>query len=153
ASTIDGNSAVSQGGAIFARETGTATAAANLTVTNSTLFGNSAFAGGGIDNFASGPDSTAGISLLSDTVAFNAATSFAAGLVANGDHFTIRSSIVADNPAGFFPSIADLNGIFTSGGHNLIGQADSSIGFDNGDLTGTAASPLDPLFGAFGNNG
>jgi hypothetical protein len=150
ACTIDGNSAVSQGGGIFAMETGSATATATLTVTNSTLFANSAFAGGGIDNFASGPDSTAGISLLSDTVAFNAASFFAGGLVANGDHFTVHSSIIADNTASLF---ADLNGPFTSGGHNLIGQTDGSSGFDGGDLTGTSANPLDPLFGAFGNFG
>jgi len=158
ACTIDGNTAggpftFGQGGGIFAQETGMANSTALLTVTNSTLFANSAFAGGGIDNFASGPDGTAGISLLSDTVAFNAATSFAGGLVANGDHFAIRSSIVADNTAGFFPSIADVNGPFTSGGHNLIGQIDFSSGWIASDLTGTSASPLDPLFGDFGNFG
>ena len=37
--------------------------------------------------------------------------------------------------------------------HNLIGQTDGSSGFDGGDLTGTAANPLDPLFGDFGNFG
>jgi hypothetical protein len=37
--------------------------------------------------------------------------------------------------------------------HNLIGQTDGSTGFDGGDLTGTAANPLDPLFGDFGNFG
>jgi hypothetical protein len=155
ASTIDGNTATSQGGGLLARETGTATSTANVTVTNSTLFGNSAFAGAGIDNFATGPDSTAGISLLSDTVAFNQATSFAGGIVANGDHFSIRSSIVADNIAGFFPTIGDVNGTFTSGGHNLIGEIDPGFasGFDGTDLTGTPANPIDPMFGNFGNNG
>jgi hypothetical protein len=46
-----------------------------------------------------------------------------------------------------------VSGAFTSAGHNLIGQTDGSTGFDGGDLTGTAANPLDPLFGDFGNFG
>jgi fibronectin-binding autotransporter adhesin len=150
ASTIDSNSAVSQGGGVFAQEVGTATSTATLTLTNSTLFANGAFAGAGLDNFASGPDSSAGISLLSDTVAFNVAASFGGGLVANGDHFTVRSTIVADNFANLF---ADVNGPFASGGHNLIGQTDGSSGWIGTDLTGTSASPLDPLFGDFGNHG
>jgi predicted outer membrane repeat protein len=153
--TIDGNTAGSQGGGIFAQENGTATSTATLNVTNSTLFANGAFAGAGIDNFASGPDSSAGISLLSDTVAFNEATSFGGGLVANGDHFAIRSSIVADNIADSFTTIGDVNGTFASGGHNLIGEIDPGFasGFDGTDLTGTPANPIDPVFGNFGNNG
>src|SRR5262249_4062310 len=85
----------------------------------------------------------------------NQATSFAGGIVANGDHFAIRSSIVADNTAGFFPTIGDVNGTFTSGGHNLIGEIDSgfSSGWIASDPTGTPANPIDPLCRNFRNNG
>jgi hypothetical protein len=72
------------------------------------------------------------------------------GLFAAGDHFMVRSTIVADNTS---LTGADVFGGFSSGGHNLIGQIDGSTGFDGGDLTGTAANPLDSVFGAFGNFG
>jgi len=109
--------------------------------------------GGGMFNSASGPDSTAGVSVLSSTVAFNVAgfgIGSGGGLFAQGDHFSIRSSIVAQNLAF---TAADVSGAFSSGGHNLIGQTDGSTGFDGGDFTGTAANPLDPLFGDFGDHG
>ena len=71
--------------------------------------------------------------------------------LAVGDHFLVRSTIVADNIAG--SSGSDAFGALTSAGHNLIGQTDGSSGWDGTDLTGTADSPLDPLFGDFGNFG
>src|SRR5207302_968632 len=117
------------------------------TVTNSTLYANSSTSGGGLYNSASGPDGSAGISLLSDTVAFNAADSQGGGLFATGGHFTIRSTIVASNGTGFVSP--DVSGDFLSGGHNLIGQTDGSTGWVGSDLTGTSSSPLDALFGDF----
>jgi hypothetical protein len=62
----------------------------------------------------------------------------------------VRSTLVADNTA---PTGPDASGAFTSLGHNLIGQTDGSSGFDGGDLTGTTANPLDPVFGDFSNHG
>src|SRR5262249_37635873 len=57
----------------------------------------------------------------------------------------------------------DVNGVFTSRGHNLIGVIDGSSGWPfmiiNGgisgtiDLLGTAINPLDPKLGALANNG
>ncbi len=51
----------------------------------------------------------------------------------------------------------DVNGTFTSQGHNLVGKSDgSSSGFtngSNGDQVGTIAAPIDPLLGALMNNG
>src|SRR5262249_9585991 len=162
ASTIEGNSASNLGGGIYAQEAGTANSTATLTVTNSTLFGNIAAnilaSGGGLYNSATGPDGSAGVTLVSSTVAFNAAPGLGGkggGIFAQGDHFVVRSSIVADNTVDplTFGAGPDVFGNFTSLGHNLIGQTDGSTGFDGGDLTGTSANPLDPLFGDFGNHG
>jgi fibronectin-binding autotransporter adhesin len=125
-----------------------ANASATLTVTNSTIFSNLAdSAGGGVFSSANVGDGPAGLTLLSDTIAFNAANQ-GGGIFANGT--TVRSTIVADNTAATGP---DASGTFTSGGHNLIGQTDGSSGWVASDLTGTTASPLDPLFGDFGNFG
>jgi hypothetical protein len=118
-----------------------------MTLTNSTLFANSASIGGGYESNFSGTG-TGGATLLSDTIAFNQASNFGGGIL--GDTISVRSTIVADNTA---PRGPDASGTFTSLGHNLIGQTDGSSGFDGGDLTGTSANPLDPLFGDFGNFG
>jgi hypothetical protein len=118
-----------------------------MTLTNSTLFANSAVLGGGLENSANGAG-TIGVTLLSDTVAFNQASNLGGGLF--GDTISVRSTIVADNTA---PTGPDVDGFFLSLGHNLIGQTDGSSGFGGSDLTGTAASPLDPVFGDFGDHG
>jgi hypothetical protein len=159
-STISGNRAAF-GGGIYAHEEArravpnslvpilVVNASATLTVTNSTVFANHADSlGGGVDNTAAPGSGVAGLTLLSDTIAFNDATTLGGGILENGA--TIRSTIIANNTAG---TGADAFGAFVSGGHNLIGQTDGSSGFDGGDLTGTAANPLDPLFGDFGNFG
>jgi hypothetical protein len=145
-STFDGNTALA-GGAINSSEQAFAGTSATLTVTNSTLFANSAVLGGGLDNSTNGSGTT-GATLLSDTIAFNQASSFGGGV--EGDGISVRSSIVADNVAPFGP---DVDGVFISLVHNLIGQTDGSSGFGGSDLTGTAASPLDPVFGDFGDHG
>jgi hypothetical protein len=54
------------------------------------------------------------------------------------------------------PGAPDLQGSFSSLGHNLIGQADDYAGFTNGvngDLVGSAGTPLDPLLGPLADNG
>jgi hypothetical protein len=48
----------------------------------------------------------------------------------------------------------DVCGVFNSLGHNLIGATNGSSGFTaDGDLVGSAASPLDPLVGPLTDNG
>src|SRR5207244_1350030 len=41
----------------------------------------------------------------------------------------------------------------TSSGNNLIGKTDGSTGWIGSDLTGTIASPLNPLLSSLGNYG
>jgi hypothetical protein len=57
---------------------------------------------------------------------------------------------------GIVGSGHDLSGIFTSLGHNLLGQSGGSTGLIdrlNGDLVGSAAAPINPFLGALTNNG
>jgi predicted outer membrane repeat protein len=153
ASTFEGNTATNQGGGIYAQEqasAGSAPTTATLTLTNSTLFGNTSVSGGGLLNNTLSTAGTVGVTLLSDTVAFNGATSSGGGLDALGDKFTVRSTLIAANTAG---SGADALGNFSSAGHNLVGQTDGSSGWVITDLTGTSASPLDARLDGFGNNG
>jgi CSLREA domain-containing protein len=65
----------------------------------------------------------------------------------------IGNTIIAGNTATDIGP--DVDGSFKSVGTNLVGNRDgSSTDFTQpGDKTGTTAAPLDPKFGAFGNNG
>ncbi len=153
--TISGNTATVNGGGIQARETDVPNSSATVIVTNSTLYANRADKAGGLDNIGRDyPGTPSGLTLMSDTVAFNAAGSTGGGLqegvIAGTGRFTVRSTIVAGNTGG---TAADAVGTFVSGGHNLIGQTNGSSGWLASDLKGTAADPLDADFGDFGNFG
>jgi hypothetical protein len=71
------------------------------------------------------------------------------GGVSNSSTATLilGNTIVAGN-AG-----ADVTGQFTSLGNNLIGATDSSSGWVSSDLTGTAATPVNPLLNALNSYG
>src|SRR5439155_23762631 len=59
-------------------------------------------------------------------------------------------------PSGSSGPPPDLPGPFTSQGHNLIAVSDGSTGFvngSNGDIAGSASSPINPLVGALQDNG
>ncbi len=115
-----------------------------LTLNNSTVSGNSALegSGGGISNTL--PAST--LTLNNSTISDNSAI----GALGNGSGIDnlgklhIRNTIIAGNLDD------DVYGIFTSEGHNLIGNATGGSGFrpDLGDLLN-----LDPLLGPLGDNG
>ena len=47
----------------------------------------------------------------------------------------------------------DVYGLVTSYGHNLVAKADGSLGWNSSDLTGSIATPLDPLLGPLQRNG
>ncbi len=72
----------------------------------------------------------------------------------------LRNTIVAANVAGNGGIVnppTDVSGLFTTLGHNLIGDSSGSTGFTigtNSDLIGTPASGLvDPLLGVLTDNG
>ena len=64
---------------------------------------------------------------------------------------TVGNSIVARNTAG--TSGPDAFGAVVSRGNNLVGKTDGGSGWVGSDLTGTIASPLDPLLATLGNYG
>ncbi len=145
-STISGNSAtggsLTQGAGIA--DFGTSS------ITNSTLSGNlasgaSGNTGGAI--FHSGSTMT----LTNCTLSSNSATD-GGGITRIGGTVNVRNTIIAGN-SGTKP---DVNGIFVSQGHNLIGSSNGGSGFTNGvnnDKVGTAGSPLNAFLAALGNYG
>ena len=64
---------------------------------------------------------------------------------------TLGNTIVAGNTAA--TSGPDVFGTVASQGHNLIGKTDGSTGWVGSDLTGTSATPLDPLLAPLGDYG
>jgi CSLREA domain-containing protein len=143
--TFSGNHAAGDGGGVWAFS--------RTALTNCTISGNSAGTlGGGVW--------AQDMTLLSVTVVENSAGSggglyFSSNLVSS---FTLRNSLIALNLVGFPGVGPDVAGdfsdeVFTSGGHNLIGDGTGGAGFIDSDLVGTAADPIDPKLGPLANNG
>lgn len=137
-STISGNES-SRGGGIFSYSP--------LTVTNSTISGNTAtLEGGGIYSYQDP------VELSSTTITQN--TAGTGGGIFNDMGTAARNSIIAGNTAA--SGGRDVAGLFTSRGHNLIGDAGTVTGFvhgTNGDLVGSTAGPIDPLLAPLADNG
>jgi hypothetical protein len=109
-----------------------------MTVTNCTINGNTGEAGAGGTGASNGLPGKGNGGLSS----FSGASS------------TVRNTISAGNVGE--NGGADVDGDFTSGGHNLIGSGDHSSGFTNGvngDHVGTDANPLRAKLGLLANNG
>ena len=148
-STLDHNQAT--GGAGDESGGGIYNAGGSATISNSTVAANVAQ---GTNGFGGGVFNLSGSNvLISSTVALNSAAGAGGGVANSNGVFTVTDSIIATNAATSVTTNApDAIGDFVSGGFNLIGDADDSTGF-GGDLIGSAASPLDPLFGPLQNNG
>lgn len=118
-----------------------------LSVINSTISGNTARFGGGIE-------SRGVLTLTHSTVSGNSAVEgggFAIRIMVSNDETLIANSIIANNTAEIEP---DCLGVITSLGNNLIGN-DSGCGFipGDGDTMGTKARPVDARLGALADNG
>lgn len=162
--TISGNSAADYygGGGIHVRG---GTPAAGSYIRNSTITGNSCTnsgTGGGLALYFDGT-----LPIANCTITGNTAQGYGGGIAALGGEFflpptiVLQSSIVAGNSAsGAADSGPDLyfNATFlinVPGNNNLIGVANSG-NFSltgTGNLTGTLASPLNPLLAPLANNG
>jgi CSLREA domain-containing protein len=139
-----------------------------LTLSDSTVSGNNALSGGGIDNWglatltlnsstvsgntaSSSVDGGGGIhnegtlTLNSSTVSGNTASSTGGGIVKEAGTVRLRNTIVARNTATTNP---DSDGTFTSQGNNLIGNTTGSSGWVSSDLQNVA-----PLLGPLQGNG
>ncbi len=128
---------------------------ATMTVTNSTVAGNGAGLYSGMSN-----DGT--LTLNYATVSGNTLLGSHGGIFANdlGSTTTLTGTIVSGNGGDDC-----AGGAFTSGGYNLIGNADNptvptwvgchgtSFTSDPTNQLGTSASPIDPMLGALGDNG
>jgi hypothetical protein len=148
ASTLDGNTASEDGGAVVNFSGG-------MSITNTTISGDTARIGGAI---ASANPANSSISLINDTIAGNSATLEAGGVYSqtenqqSRDTFGLKNSLIAGNQA---PSAADVLGTFLSQGHNLIGNVGNASGFGaSGDqLGGAGNATIDPQLGSLQNNG
>lgn len=124
-----------------------------VNITNTTFSGNSADRGGALVNQSDGT-----VIFTNSTVANNSATASGGGIDNNGTvRVQLSNTIVALNTA---PNGPDLDGTFTTHGHNLVGNnAGVTSHFPagnpnaNGDFVGTDVSPLNPLLSPLQNNG
>ncbi|MDQ6834213.1 MAG: right-handed parallel beta-helix repeat-containing protein, partial [Chloroflexota bacterium] len=117
ASTMNGNIASGLGGGLLV--TGTQ----SQTIVNSTITGNTAASGGGIDNQGA-------LAITNSTVSDNIATATDGGGIkaeGRGIGVTVTNTIIARNTHN---GPDDVSGTFVSGGHNLIGFTGMSVGFD-----------------------
>jgi hypothetical protein len=149
--TVSGGNDVGQGGGVHGYQS-------TVTLSNCTIANNTAVCdagaslGGGVSDFGST------FTLTSSTVSENSAASSAGTGTGGGVYFDgsagsfqLDNTIVAGNSAPTNGS--DASGPFTSQGYNLVGVTDGSSGWGGSDLTGTAASPLDPMLGTLGSYG
>jgi hypothetical protein len=144
-STLSGNSANSYGNGISNDGT--------LAVSNSTLTGNYSGNGGGI--FTSGTHS---VTLTNVTLTANRARVHGGGLyVASGSPMLHNTLIAGNYFNGASETPDDVYGALNSGGnYTLIGDGTGMTGFThgvNGNLVGSASSPIDPLLGPLQENG
>ncbi len=136
--TFSGNTVTFDGGGWF-------NLSGTMTLTNSTVSGNSAGRyGGGLQ----GQGTT---TLTDSTISGNSSGDKGGGVLNFSGTLTIGDTILAGNTAT--TSGPDAYGTFTSDGYNLIGKTDGSTGWVGTDLTGTVASPLNPLLAPLGAYG
>ena len=144
--TVSNNSANAQGGGLANLSSGV------VSLTNSTISGNSATGSAAAGDGGLTNQSTGTLNLNSVTIAGNTGPASGAGGVGNvSGALNIASSIVAGNSGGY----ADARGAFNSQGYNLIGQSAGS-GLNNGvnhDQVGTPGAAINPLLGPLASNG
>ena len=134
------------GGGIFSDgKTGTAT----LDVSNSIFSNNVAIVGGAILN--DGFNGVAEVTVTNSTITGNLAADKGGGILTNciAADTVLNNTIVANNESTNGPDIVHEDGGIFSGAHNLIGDGSGQTYFvngANGNIVGTAESPIDPRF-------
>jgi hypothetical protein len=129
-----------------------------LTLTNCTLSGNHTDDSGQSFAYAAGAalyQSSGTTTLTNCTLSGNHANGGTGGAIQiDGGTVTLNNTIVAGNAAATGPDIAGA--VVGSSISNLIGDGTAMTGISNGtngNQVGVAASPINPLLGALGNNG
>ncbi|MEM6383942.1 MAG: calcium-binding protein [Pseudomonadota bacterium] len=157
-SLIINNTSVLSGGGIASRGDFSDFEFATGQIVNSTVAYNSAGStseGGGIQAYLSS------FRVLNSTITSNTAGEGGGIFSSNGFGLSVNvsSSIIAENTATQAGKGNDIGGApFTSLGNNLVGDGEFNgttffVTGTNGDIAGTAASPVDPLLSPLGNNG
>lgn len=147
----------------------------HVTVTNSTITGNSAKSGGG--GFDLEPSNI--LTIVNSTISGNTTPGVGGGILKNGGTLTVSASTITNNSASSGGGIESAGTLtlnntiaaqntgttthpdiefgggttFTSGGNNVIGNATGTTGWVGSDQTGTTASPLSALLAPLGNYG
>ena len=135
--TISGNTSNSSGG-------GVSNSFGETTFTNTTISGNAANSfGGGVFCIASKTTFT------NTTISGNTTNSSGGGVSGLFSEATFTNTIVAKNGPGFRSNINLSGSTITDGGNNLIGNGTGQTAISdgmNGNIVGTTAVPIDPLF-------
>ncbi|KAA0139974.1 hypothetical protein FYZ48_08595 [Gimesia chilikensis] len=141
-STISNNFAGTRGGGLLNEDT--------IDLSNVTISGNEAGKeGGGIHN--------TGELTINNTTIYNNTTEGSGGgiySVAATASVEVKNTIIAGNDS--LVSGDDVEGSFTSEGHNLIGTRGTAVGFINGfnnDIVGSNAQHIDPFLSPLQDNG
>jgi fibronectin-binding autotransporter adhesin len=129
---IAGNTAVSDGGGVFAF--GSTVEFRNTTIANNIA----ALSSGGGMSIQNSSTSQAKVTLAHSTTAFNRASNVGAGVTLISGALVLQASLIADNAA---PTNPDLQASFSSRGFNLIRTRGTSTGYVASDL----ANGTDPL--------
>jgi len=152
--TLEGNAASSDAGAILN--------AGTLTLTNSTLSGNTAGRNGG-GLYQTAAEATVTNCTITANLADSIGNGFAegGGICHSGGVLNLHNTIVAGNSdtvdnTGLGNVYPDVSGTVTSLGSNIIGNGNGTQGVTdglNGDRVGTATDPIDPALGPLAGNG
>jgi CSLREA domain-containing protein len=126
-----------------------------MRVSDSTISGNRSLTdfGGGLYVFSNTDAILTNVTITGNTAALKGGGIFAEGSPFTGvNHPDVRDSILAGNTAS---SERDCSGAVRSGGYNLLGDGFDCIDFNaaHHDLVGTTAAPLDPRLGPLTGNG
>ena len=136
--TISGNIANSGGGVLNSGLN------AKATFTNTTISGNTSnLSGGGVS------DSFGETTFTNTTISGNTTNPSGSGVSGFFSEATFTNTIVAKNGPGFRSNINLSGSTITDGGNNLIGNGTGQTAISdgmNGNIVGTTAVPIDPLF-------
>ena len=136
--TISGNIANSGGGVLNSGLN------AKATFANTTISGNTSnLSGGGVS------DSFGETTFTNTTISGNTTNPSGSGVSGFFSEATFTNTIVAKNGPGFRSNINLSGSTITDGGNNLIGNGTGQTAISdgmNGNIVGTTAVPIDPLF-------
>jgi hypothetical protein len=147
-STISGNTNYTNAtGTVYDAPGGGIFSTGALTLTNSTIAGNTGSLGGGV--YVSGTATIEDSTISGNTGQTGGGAYFAAGT-------TIGNSVISGNTylsGGASPDVFTSGSAVASQGHNFVGNGDGSSGWISADDVGSIILPLNAELGTLANNG